>query len=192
MLVDTTDRLVKGHRRQSTALDISQEIVAVPKMSLAVGGTGGKAAEIVEWLVMRLKVCGAVLTRIDDATLLAGRSHAVGNGYAPATAIPGPVDALGRQCVTNRLVGLRWQRPADALGSLGIGEIEGAIAGGWNPAWLKPGLRRVDGKAVGRHLTAKAAGKGSHGTVTSGRRAGLLGGLPLPSRTGRMDSGASA
>src|SRR5262245_40404436 len=97
MLVDPPHRLVKGHRRQSAGVDIGHEIVAVPKVLLAVSRTGCKATEIVEGLVMRLEVCGSILARIDHLTLFGRGSAPIRKGYAPSTAVPCPIDALSRE-----------------------------------------------------------------------------------------------
>src|SRR3954447_9640963 len=160
-----TDRLVEGYRRQGAAVDVAQEILAVLQMLGAVRRARREACVIVERLVVRREIGGAVGAGVDDFALFLGRATAIGEPLVPAAGIPGPADALRRQGVADRRRMLRRQRRVPGLVAGGVGEIGIAARRRRHPARLIGRLRRVDRVAVGRDLAADAAAVDIDGAV---------------------------
>jgi hypothetical protein len=77
-------------------------------MQFAILAAGGKPPEIVERLVVRLKIEGVILAGVDDLSLLTGRSEAVRQCRVPSTGIPSPADAFGREGIAD-CVGRLWR-----------------------------------------------------------------------------------
>ena len=88
--------LVEAHLRQRPALDRLHEIVAVLQVLFAILRARREACVIVEGLMVRLEIQRAVVTRIDDRTLLGAWPHAVLQRGVPAAGIPDPAYALRR------------------------------------------------------------------------------------------------
>src|SRR6185369_13032501 len=118
-----------------------------------------------EGLVVRLEVQRAVFARVDHASLLVRRPPAIRKCRVPATAIPGPANALVRQRIADRLLRLHGQRKTYAFGTLWVRHIKRTVRRRRDAARLERRLRRVDGITVGCHLPANSTDIGLDGTV---------------------------
>jgi hypothetical protein len=78
MLRQDSHRLVEDDLRQYSSVDVGKEFFAVLEMSGAIGGARRKSLEIVERLMVRLEIRGAVLARVDDLAPFVRRLAAVG------------------------------------------------------------------------------------------------------------------
>src|SRR5260370_19685527 len=95
VLGEYSNGFVKGDIGQRTGGDLAQEILVIFEMLGAIASSGCKPRIIVEWVVGRLEVGGAIFPVVYDLAFLAGVAPPVCHREVPAAGVPHPTHVVG-------------------------------------------------------------------------------------------------